>query len=155
MPSPSRKAELVFDTHPNPLAHSLGGDSGGTEKSLALTPCPMVQDTGELCMQSFQCKSGCCHRTSGLSLARCAPKAAESQDCSPPVCAFLLLGGRGQGRVPNASPCLGFPQTLYGTYYKCPCESGLTCDADKSIVGSIINKNFGVCKDSQESSGSR
>ncbi|XP_054504885.1 colipase [Agelaius tricolor] len=83
-------------------------------------------DTGELCLQSAQCKSGCCHRTDGLSLARCAPKAAETQECSP--------------------------KSIYGVYYKCPCESGLTCEANKTIVGSIINKNFGVCKDPQESS---
>ncbi|NXM70649.1 COL Colipase, partial [Serilophus lunatus] len=78
-------------------------------------------DVGELCLQSVQCKSGCCHRVSGLSLARCAPKAAEFQECSP--------------------------KSPYGIYYKCPCESGLTCDADKTIVGSITNSNFGVCKD--------
>ncbi|KAM9185108.1 colipase [Mergus octosetaceus] len=78
-------------------------------------------DTGELCLQSAQCKSGCCQRNSGLSLARCAPKAAELQDCSP--------------------------QSLYGVYYKCPCESGLTCDADRSIVGSITNSDFGICRD--------
>ncbi|NXW65852.1 COLA Colipase, partial [Eurystomus gularis] len=81
-------------------------------------------ETGELCLQSIQCKSHCCHRVSGLSLARCAPKAAETQECSP--------------------------KSLYGVYYKCPCESGLTCDADKTIVGSIINKNFGICKDPQD-----
>ncbi|KAM6114470.1 colipase [Phoenicopterus ruber ruber] len=82
-------------------------------------------DTGELCLQSAQCKSRCCHRVSGLSLARCAPKAAEFQECSP--------------------------KSIYGVYYKCPCESGLTCDADKSIVGSITNSDFGICKDSQSS----
>ncbi|XP_009904511.1 colipase [Dryobates pubescens] len=81
-------------------------------------------DVGELCLQSAQCKSGCCHRSSGLSLARCAPKAAETQECSP--------------------------KSLYGVYYKCPCESGLSCDADKTIVGSITNSDFGVCKDPQE-----
>ncbi|XP_068015550.1 colipase [Melanerpes formicivorus] len=81
-------------------------------------------DIGELCLQSAQCKSGCCHRTSGLSLARCALKAAENQECSP--------------------------KSLYGVYYKCPCESGLTCDADRTIVGSITNSDFGVCKDPQE-----
>uniref|UniRef100_A0A8C6CWP7 Colipase n=1 Tax=Moschus moschiferus TaxID=68415 RepID=A0A8C6CWP7_MOSMO len=37
--------------------------------------------------------------------------------------------------------------TLYGVYYKCPCERGLTCDVDKTIVGSITNTNFGVCLD--------
>ncbi|XP_071434534.1 colipase [Pithys albifrons albifrons] len=78
-------------------------------------------EIGELCMRSTQCKSGCCHRVSGLSLARCAPKAAEFQECSP--------------------------EHIYKVYYKCPCESGLTCDADKTIVGSITNSNFGVCKD--------
>ncbi|KAM5283928.1 colipase isoform 2-T2 [Hipposideros larvatus] len=41
--------------------------------------------------------------------------------------------------------------TLYGVYYKCPCERGLTCDADKSIVGSITNTNFGLCKDTGRS----
>ncbi|NWU15448.1 COL Colipase, partial [Cephalopterus ornatus] len=76
---------------------------------------------GELCLQSAQCKSGCCHRVSSLSLARCAPKAAEFQECSP--------------------------KSIYGVYYKCPCESGLTCDTDKTIVGSITNSNFGACKD--------
>ncbi|NWH62939.1 COL Colipase, partial [Geococcyx californianus] len=78
-------------------------------------------DTGELCLQSAQCKSGCCHRNSALSMARCAPKAAESQECSP--------------------------KSIYGVYYNCPCESGLTCDADKTIIGSITDTNFGVCKD--------
>ncbi|XP_008932566.1 colipase [Manacus vitellinus] len=78
-------------------------------------------EIGELCLQSAQCKSGCCHRDSGLSMARCAPKAAEFHECTP--------------------------KTIYGVYYKCPCESGLTCDADKTIVGSITNTNFGVCKD--------
>lgn len=38
-------------------------------------------------------------------------------------------------------------QTLYGVYYKCPCERGLTCEVDKSIVGSITNTNFGTCRD--------
>ncbi|XP_029429880.1 colipase [Rhinatrema bivittatum] len=78
-------------------------------------------DNGELCLNSLQCKSGCCHRRSGLSLARCAPKAAETQECSP--------------------------KSIIGVYYKCVCESGLTCEADKSIVGSITNSNFGICVD--------
>ncbi|NXY58699.1 COL Colipase, partial [Callaeas wilsoni] len=82
-------------------------------------------EDGELCLQSMQCKSGCCHRDNGLSLARCAPKAAESQECSP--------------------------KSLYGVYYKCPCETGLTCDADKTIVGSITNTDFGFCKDPNDS----
>ncbi|XP_012316971.1 colipase isoform X2 [Aotus nancymaae] len=37
--------------------------------------------------------------------------------------------------------------TLYGIYYKCPCERGLTCEADKTITGTITNTNFGVCHD--------
>ncbi|NXY87710.1 COL Colipase, partial [Alcedo cyanopectus] len=78
-------------------------------------------DIGELCLQSAQCKSGCCHRKNGLSLARCMAKSAETQVCSP--------------------------KSIYGVYYKCPCESGLTCDVDKTIVGSITNSDFGVCKD--------
>ncbi|XP_036919154.1 colipase [Sturnira hondurensis] len=78
-------------------------------------------EEGELCMNSIQCKSKCCHQTSGLSLARCAPRASENSECSP--------------------------KSLYGVYYKCPCEGGLTCDADKSIIGSITNTNFGTCLD--------
>ncbi|NXN16237.1 COL Colipase, partial [Indicator maculatus] len=81
-------------------------------------------DIGELCLQSAQCKTHCCHRSSALSLARCTPKAAETQECSP--------------------------KSFYGIYYKCPCESGLRCDTDKTIVGSIINSDFGVCEDPQE-----
>ncbi|XP_012576467.1 PREDICTED: colipase isoform X2 [Condylura cristata] len=37
--------------------------------------------------------------------------------------------------------------TLYGVYYKCPCERGLTCEVDKTIVGSLTNTNFGTCFD--------
>ncbi|NXD43096.1 COL Colipase, partial [Copsychus sechellarum] len=106
---------------------------------------------GELCLQSIQCKSGCCHRANGLSLARCASKAAEFQECSPKVGAACSQGWAGLGHVPHTaqSPCS--LQSIYGVYYKCPCERGLTCDADKSIVGSITNSNFGVCKDPQDS----
>lgn len=43
-------------------------------------------------------------------------------------------------------------QTLYGVYYKCPCERGLTCEGDKSLVGSITNTNFGICHDVGRSS---
>ncbi|XP_027584216.2 colipase [Pipra filicauda] len=111
----------MFDTHPNPLGPQLGRDQGGTERDLVVKPCLVMQEIGELCLQSAQCKSGCCHRDSGLSMARCAPKAAEFQECTP--------------------------KSIYGVYYKCPCESGLTCDADKTIVGSITNTDFGVCKD--------
>ncbi len=37
-------------------------------------------------------------------------------------------------------------QTLYGVYYKCPCERGLTCEVDKTIVGSItsVQKDYTV-----------
>ncbi|XP_036388405.1 colipase-like isoform X1 [Megalops cyprinoides] len=78
-------------------------------------------DNGELCAISMQCKSSCCHRSSGISLARCAPQAAENQECSK--------------------------KTLYGTYYRCTCESGLKCKGDISIGGSITNTNFGICVD--------
>nr|XP_020855323.1 colipase [Phascolarctos cinereus] len=78
-------------------------------------------ENGELCLNSAQCKSSCCHRDAGLSLARCANKAPENSECSP--------------------------KSLYGVYYKCPCERGLTCDGDNSIWGSITNTNFGVCLD--------
>ncbi|NWR40938.1 COL Colipase, partial [Regulus satrapa] len=106
-------------------------------------------EVGELCLQSAQCKSGCCHRANGLSLARCAPQAAEFQECSPKVGASLLPG---LGRVPHTALSPRSLQSIYGVYYKCPCERGLTCDADKTIVGSITNSNFGICKDPQDSS---
>ncbi|XP_067913803.1 colipase-like isoform X1 [Heterodontus francisci] len=76
---------------------------------------------GELCIGSFQCKSDCCHRDTGLSLARCASRGAEGNTCS--------------GHL------------LYNVYYKCPCENGLKCDGDKTIIGSIMNTDFGICKD--------
>ncbi|XP_030641076.1 colipase-like [Chanos chanos] len=78
-------------------------------------------DNGELCFISLQCKSSCCHRSSGTSLARCAPRSAETQKCSA--------------------------TSLYGTYYICPCEDGLKCDFDWSLGDSITNTNFGVCVD--------
>lgn len=57
------------------------------------------QDEGELCLNSIQCKSKCCHRPSGLSLARCAPKASEKSECSIKVSAGglggVVLGGEG------------------------------------------------------------
>ncbi|XP_042693371.1 colipase [Centrocercus urophasianus] len=81
-------------------------------------------DIGELCLQSAQCKSGCCQRDTGLSLSRCSPKAAETQDCSR--------------------------KSLYGVYYKCPCEAGLSCNAEWSIGGSITNTDYGVCYDKRD-----
>ncbi|KAK6461364.1 colipase-like [Huso huso] len=86
-------------------------------------------ENGELCFNSLQCKSSCCHRTSGVSLARCVYLAADKQECSV--------------------------KTLYGTYYRCPCESGLKCKSGISIGGSITNTNFGVCYDPSEVSVTR
>ncbi|XP_072537009.1 colipase-like [Salminus brasiliensis] len=82
-------------------------------------------NNGELCMVSGQCKSSCCHRKDATSLARCAPRAAERETCSK--------------------------KSLYGTYYFCPCESGLKCEGDWSIGGSIVNTNFGICEDPRAS----
>ncbi|XP_066500291.1 colipase-like [Hoplias malabaricus] len=82
-------------------------------------------DNGELCAISAQCKSSCCHRPRGVSLARCAPRAAERETCSK--------------------------KSLYGTYYFCPCENGLKCEGDWSVGGSIVNTNFGVCVDQNAS----
>ncbi|XP_062396162.1 colipase-like [Sardina pilchardus] len=85
------------------------------------TPETHVLDNGALCVLSIHCKSSCCHRASGISLARCAPKAAETEKCSA--------------------------KNIYGSYYHCPCEHGLKCDVDWTIGGAITNTNFGVCKD--------
>ncbi|KAJ8017152.1 hypothetical protein DPEC_G00014790 [Dallia pectoralis] len=76
---------------------------------------------GEICAFSVQCKSSCCHRDTGTSLARCAPLSTENQKCSK--------------------------LSLYGTYYQCKCESGLKCKGDWSLGGSVTNTNFGICED--------
>uniref|UniRef100_A0A670JHG0 Colipase n=1 Tax=Podarcis muralis TaxID=64176 RepID=A0A670JHG0_PODMU len=78
-------------------------------------------ENGELCLNSLQCKNGCCHRGSGLSLARCADKAAEFQECSR--------------------------WHLTGIYYRCPCENGLSCEVDRTIIGTITNTDYGICED--------
>lgn len=59
--------------------------------------------------------------------------------------------GWGWGRVPHTALCPCSLQSIYGVYYKCPCESGLSCDVDKTIVGSITNTDFGACKDPHDS----
>ncbi|XP_063003621.1 colipase [Elgaria multicarinata webbii] len=91
--------------------------------SLALTEGGLFLNlkNGELCLQSIQCRSKCCHRKDGLSLSRCADKAAENQECSR--------------------------KHIYQVYYRCPCENGLTCEADWTIVGGITNTDYGICKD--------
>uniref|UniRef100_A0A286XT60 Colipase n=1 Tax=Cavia porcellus TaxID=10141 RepID=A0A286XT60_CAVPO len=45
---------------------------------------------------------------------------------------------------------LFFNLTIYGVYYVCPCERGLTCDGDKTIIGSITNTNYGICQDPKD-----
>ncbi|XP_061486385.1 colipase [Rhineura floridana] len=75
-------------------------------------------DNGELCLSSLQCKSRCCHRENWLTLSRCADKAAEFQECS---------------------------RKNLSVYYKCPCESGLTCET-------TANTGFGICHDSARQS---
>ncbi|XP_039421480.1 colipase [Corvus cornix cornix] len=122
---PQLKGRARVQHPPKPLGLTARGRSKGNREGPGAQPCLVLQEIGELCLQSAQCKSGCCHRVNGLSLARCAPQAAEFQACSP--------------------------KSIYGVYYKCPCERGLTCDADKTIVGSITNSDFGVCRDLQDS----
>nr|XP_020024523.1 colipase-like [Castor canadensis] len=78
-------------------------------------------EDGELCLNSVQCKSSCCQHDSILGLTRCTHMARENGECSP--------------------------KTIYGTYYKCPCERGLSCEGDKSILGAITNTNYGICLD--------
>nr|XP_060628621.1 colipase-like [Anolis sagrei ordinatus] len=78
-------------------------------------------DNGNLCLQSNQCQSRCCLRRTGSSLARCANKAAENQEC--------------------------FQKLFFGTYYRCPCEIGLICDPDWTIFGGILNSVVGICND--------
>ncbi|MBN3274806.1 COL Colipase, partial [Polyodon spathula] len=111
-------------------------------------------ENGELCLNSLQCKSSCCHRTSGVSLARCIHLAADKQECSTKhgqhygvVGSGLLTGGSWLQSQVGDTAAVPLNKTLYGTYYRCPCESGLKCKTDISICGSITNTNFGVCYD--------
>uniref|UniRef100_A0A8C6QFV7 Colipase n=2 Tax=Nannospalax galili TaxID=1026970 RepID=A0A8C6QFV7_NANGA len=78
-------------------------------------------EDGEICLNSAQCKSGCCQHNTILGILRCTAKSRENSECSPP--------------------------TLYGIYYTCPCERGLSCEGDKSIIGTITNTNYGICLD--------
>ncbi|XP_010603651.1 colipase isoform X2 [Fukomys damarensis] len=87
----------------------------------AMTSTEKQMEDGELCLNSIQCKSKCCQHDSALGLARCIHKASENSGCSP--------------------------KTIYGIYYLCPCERGLVCEADKSIIGTITNTNHGICQD--------
>ncbi|XP_077874627.1 colipase isoform X1 [Ictidomys tridecemlineatus] len=87
--------------------------------------CLSLQEDGEICMNSAQCKSSCCQHFSPLGVARCTRKASENSECSP--------------------------KTLYGIYYKCPCERGLTCESDRTIIGAITNTNYGICLDAGRS----
>uniref|UniRef100_A0A8C9SIK4 Colipase n=1 Tax=Scleropages formosus TaxID=113540 RepID=A0A8C9SIK4_SCLFO len=120
--APSKEKGLIINlvrillSFPPPRLSSSSYDGGHK--------CVSFQDNGELCVVSMQCKSSCCHRQDGLSLARCAPRSAENAKCSP--------------------------KTLYGTYYHCTCENGLKCDTDITIDGSITNTNFGICRDPSE-----
>lgn len=82
----------------------MGPRGGGP----GLTDCPW-QEAGEICLNSAQCKSECCHRESSLSLARCAAKASENSECSAWVgtqgvgVMLLVVGGEGwlRGGVPS------------------------------------------------------
>ncbi|XP_012885060.1 PREDICTED: colipase [Dipodomys ordii] len=82
-------------------------------------------DEGELCLNSAQCKSGCCQHNTVLGLARCTQKARENAECSP--------------------------KHIQGVYYRCPCERGLYCEGDRSIIGAITNTNYGICLDTNRS----
>lgn len=67
---------------------------------------------------------------------RCCASSAHSQPRSGPegCCPTMHLS----------------PQSLYGVYYKCPCEAGLSCNAKWSIGGSITNTDYGVCYDKRD-----
>ncbi|XP_038605732.1 colipase isoform X2 [Tachyglossus aculeatus] len=41
--------------------------------------------------------------------------------------------------------------TIYDVYHKCPCEQGLTCETDWTIIGAITNTNYGICLDDSRS----
>lgn len=47
-----------------------------------------LQEDGEICLNSMQCKSRCCQHDTILGIARCTHKAMENSECSPKVCAL-------------------------------------------------------------------
>ena len=55
-----------------------------------------LQEDGEICLNSMQCKSRCCQHDTILGIARCTHKAMENSECSPKVCA---LEGREWGGI--------------------------------------------------------
>ncbi|KAF7472763.1 Hypothetical predicted protein [Marmota monax] len=103
-------------------------------------------EDGEICMNSAQCKSSCCQHFSPLGVARCTHMASENSECSP-------KGANDAQSSPQQSvtPLALALQTVYGIYYKCPCERGLTCESDRTIIGAITNTNYGICLDAGRS----
>lgn len=93
-------------------------EEGPGERPL-VTGCS-TQEDGELCLNSIQCKSRCCHRSSGLSLARCKPKASENSECSAKVSAGGLGVVRRGWREGRSGP--GGPWRLEdGISEECQC----------------------------------
>lgn len=58
-------------------------------------------------MNSAQCKSKCCHRPGGLTLARCAPKASENSECSAKVGPRDCVRERGEEGPPGRARVSG------------------------------------------------
>lgn len=66
-------------------------------EGIGLTGWLSLQEDGEICLNSMQCKSGCCQHDTILGVARCTHKAMENSECSPKVCALEAWGWSGGG----------------------------------------------------------
>ena len=82
---------------------------------LLIHPAHSNLDDGEVCINSMQCSSRACVHSTLLGTAHCAHKSREGEECSP--------------------------QTIYGVYYRPPCERGLSCEGDGS------GSQYGRCMD--------
>ncbi|XP_023480587.2 colipase-like protein 1 [Equus przewalskii] len=75
-------------------------------------------DTGEICIQSKKCKSGCCRREPENCQSYCALKGSEGSACHT--------------------------QTFFGLYNECPCLPDLTCVFPKNVKSFKII--YGRCR---------
>ncbi|XP_043925817.1 uncharacterized protein LOC122800438 [Protopterus annectens] len=111
--------------HENTETASEGGEPSQPASEVRPEDTKFINlNNGELCIEGIQCKSKCCYRRHGLDLARCAPMSKENAECSP--------------------------NYIWDVYYRCPCEAGLKCETDRTIIGGITHTDFGICMDPNE-----
>lgn len=121
----SAEEEKPEDHTENEILNESGREPAQSAKEVPPEEVKFINlDNGELCIEGIQCKSKCCFRRNGLDFARCAPLSKENAECSP--------------------------NYIWDVYYRCPCEAGLKCETDRTIIGSITHTDFGICMDPNE-----